>query len=91
MARDCTGRPSFYGGGAWGPLPNRGFPGSEPGESTGGGPPAVEAHCVEPVSVGGSSLSGDVSPCPSLLSGQWALALLLSPGWICFTIGCNPV
>ena len=34
---------------------------------------------------------GDVSPCPSLLSGQWALALLLSPGWICFTIGCNPV
>ena len=58
VARDCTGCPSFYGGGAWGPLPNHGFPGSEPGESTGGGPPAVEAHCVEPVSVGGSSLSG---------------------------------
>ena len=58
MARDCSDHPSFYGGGAWSPLPNRGFPGSELGESAGGGPPAVEAHCVEPVSVGGSSLSG---------------------------------
>ena len=63
VARDCTGRPSFYGGGAWGPLPNRGFPGSEPGESAGGGPPAVEAHCVEPVSVGGSSLLVGMSLC----------------------------
>ena len=70
MARDCSDRPSFYGGDAWGPLPNRGFPGSKPGESAGGGPPAVEAHCVEPVSVGGSSLSvGDVSLCRSLLLG----------------------
>ena len=70
VARDCSDRPSFYGGGAWSPLPNHGFPGSEPGESTGGGPPAVEAYCVEPVSVGGSSLSlGDVSLCPCLLSG----------------------
>ena len=70
VARDCPDRPGFYGGGAWGPLPNRGLSGSEPGESAGGGPPAVEADCVEQVSVGGSSLSvGDVSSCPSLLSG----------------------
>ena len=70
VARDCPDRPGFYGGGAWGPLPNRGLPGSEPGESAGGGPPAVEALCVEQVSVGGSSLSvGDVPSCPSLLSG----------------------
>ena len=45
LAHDCPDRPGFYGGRAWGPLPNRGLPGSEPGESTGGGPPAVEAPC----------------------------------------------
>lgn len=63
VARDCSDHPSFYGGGAWSPLPNRGFPGSELGESAGGGPPAVEAHCVEPVSVGESSLSVGMSLC----------------------------
>ena len=70
VARDCPDRPGSYGRRAWGPLPNRGLPGSEPVESAGGGPPAVEAPCVEQVSVGGSSLSvGDVLSCPSVLSG----------------------
>ena len=70
MARDCPDRPGFYGGRAWGPLPNRGLSNSELGESTGGGPPAVEALCVEQLPVGGSSLPvGDVPSCPSLLSG----------------------
>ena len=70
VARDCPDRPGSYGGRAWGPLPNRGLPGSEPGESAGGGPLAVEAPCGEQVSVGGSSLSvGDVLLCPSVLSG----------------------
>ena len=36
-----------------------------------------------------STVSTGVSCDPPLW--QWALALLLSPGWICFTIGCNPV
>ena len=63
VARDCPDRPGFYGRGAWGPLPNRGLPGREPGESAGGGPPTVVAHCVEQ-----SSLSvGDVPSCPSPL------------------------
>ena len=68
MARDCPDRPGFYGGGAWGPLPNRGLPGSEPGESAGGGPPAVEAHHTEPVSVVGVGPSGQTlsSPAPPL-------------------------
>ena len=70
MARDCPDRSGFYGGGAWGPLPNRGLPVSEPGESAGGGPPVVEAHRTEPVPVspappssgGGVSLDGGVTP-----------------------------
>ena len=64
MARDCPDRPGFYGGGAWGPLPNRGLPGSEPGESEGGGPPAVEAHHTEPDSVVGVGPSGQVLSSP---------------------------
>ena len=68
VARDCPDRSGFYGGGAWGPLPNRGPPGCEPGESAGGGPPTAVALCVEQVSVGESSQSvGDVPSCPSPL------------------------
>ena len=71
MARDCPDRPGFYGGGAWGPLPNRGLPGSELGESAGGGPPAVEAHHTEPVSVVGVGPSGQTlsSPAPPSSGG----------------------
>ena len=59
------------GGGAWGPLPNRGLPGSEPGESAGGGPPAVEAHHTEPVSVAGVGPSSQTlsSPAPPSSGG----------------------
>ena len=75
MARDCPDRPGFYGGGAWGPLPNRGLPGSEPGESAVGGPPAVEAHHTKPVSVVGVSPSGQVlsSPAPPSSGGSGSL------------------
>ena len=73
VARDCPDRPGFYGGGggAWGPLPNRGLPGSEPGESAGGGPPAVEAHHTEPVSVAGVGPSSQTlsSPAPPSSGG----------------------
>ena len=79
MARDCPDRPGFYGGGAWGPLPNRGLPGSEPGESAGGRPPAVEAHHTEPDSVVGVGPSGQVlsSPAPLHLVGVllWTVGL----------------
>ena len=79
MARDCPDRPGFYGGGAWGPLPNRGLPGSELGESAGGGPPAVEAHHTEPDSVVGVGPSGQVlsSPAPLHLVGVvlWTVGL----------------
>ena len=75
MARDCPDRPGFYGGGAWGPLPNCGLPGSEPGESAGGGPPAVEAHHTEPNSVVGVGPCGQVlsSPAPPSSGGSGSL------------------
>ena len=71
MARDCPDRSGFYGGGAWGPLPNRGLPVSEPGESAGGGPPVVEAHHTEPVSVAGVGPSSQTlsSPAPPSSGG----------------------
>ena len=72
VARDCPDRPGFYGGGgAWGPLPNRGLPGSEPGESAGGGPLAVEAHHTEPISVAGVGPSSQTlsSPAPPSSDG----------------------
>ena len=66
------------GGGAWGPLPNRGLPVSEPGESAGGGPPVVEAHHTEPVSVAGVGPSSQTlsSPAPPFVwwgcfFGRW--------------------
>ena len=75
MAGDCPDRPGFYGGGAWGPLPNRGLPGSEPGESAGGGPPAVEVHHTELDSVVGVGPSGQVlsSPAPPSSGGSGSL------------------
>ena len=71
VACDCPDRPGFYGGGAWSPLPNRCLPGSELGESAGGGPPAVEAHHTEPVSVAGVGPSGRTlsSPAPPSCGG----------------------
>ena len=73
VARDCPDRPGFYGGGAWGLLPNHCLPGSEPGESAGGGPPAVEAHHTEPVSVVGVGPSGQTlsSPAPPFIWWGW--------------------
>ena len=52
-------------------MPNRGLPGSEPGESAGGGPPAVEAHHTEPVSVAGVGPSSQTlsSPAPPSSGG----------------------
>ena len=75
MARDCPDRSGFYGGGAWGPLPNRGLPVSEPGESAGGGPPVVEAHHTEPVSVAGVGPSSQTlsSPAPPSSGGGVSL------------------
>lgn len=75
VACDCPDRPGFYGGGAWGPLPNRCLPGSELGESAGGGPPAVEAHHTEPVSVAGVGPSGQTlsSPAPPSCGGGGSL------------------
>lgn len=75
MARDCPDRSGFYGRGAWGPLPNRGLPVSEPGESAGGGPPVVEAHHTEPVSVAGVGPSSQTlsSPAPPSSGGGVSL------------------
>ena len=75
MARDCPDRSGFYGGGAWGPLPNRGLPVSEPGESAGGGLPVVEAHHTEPVSVAGVGPSSQTlsSPAPPSSGGGVSL------------------
>ena len=75
VARDCPDRSGFYGGGAWGPLPNRGLPVSELGESAGGGPPVVEAHHTEPVSVAGVGPSSQTlsSPAPPSSGGGVSL------------------
>ena len=75
LARDCPDRSGFYGGGAWGPLPNRGLPVSELGESAGGGPPVVEAHHTEPVSVAGVGPSSQTlsSPAPPSSGGGVSL------------------
>ena len=81
MARDCPDRSGFYGGGAWGPLPNRGLPVSEPGESAGGGPPVVEAHHTEPVSVAGVGPSSQTlsSPAPPSSGGGVSLGGGVTP------------
>lgn len=51
VSRDCPDR--SYGRGGWG-QPSKGvFLVSEPDGAAGGGSPAVEAHCTEPVSVMG--------------------------------------
>ena len=75
VARDCPDRSGFYGGGAWGPLPNRGLPVSELGESAGGGPPVVEAHHTEPVSVAGVGPSSQTLSSPGPPSSGGGVSL----------------